>query len=92
VAVCSVDAIQDDKNEMENSKKLKPLGCKSILVKPASIGDGEDVEYANFIVDGLTRKKSSEFNMTGLTGSTNGHFGGVASSGATTWLRTKRSS
>lgn len=92
IIIASVDAMQHDNVELETGMELKSLGCTSILVKRACVGDGEDVEYATFVVDGLTRKKSRSFNMTGLTGSTNGHFGGVATTGATTWLRTKRSS
>lgn len=71
-------------------KAFKELGMTAVLVEKAVVGDNEDLEYVEFIVDGLTKKKSSTFNMSGLTGSTNGHFGGVASSRPRTWLRVKR--
>jgi len=88
--IAVLDAMQDENEELEQAKELKALGCTSVLVKKACVGDGEDIEYAVFVVDGMTKKKSSQFNMTGLTGSTNGHFGGVASSVGRTWLRMKR--
>ena len=90
VIVASVKAMQQGNSELELSRTLKELGVTAILLEKACVGDNEDIEYSMFAVDGLTKKKSSTFNMSGLTGSTNGHFGGVASSIATTWLRTKQ--
>jgi len=94
VVIAGVHSMQNDNAEIALSKQLKELGggnviC-SILVQNAAVGDGEDLEYAEFVVSGLTKKKSSTFNMSGLTGSTNGHFGGVASSVAKSWLRQKQ--
>jgi len=88
--IAVLEAMQEENEEIEEAKELKTAGCTSVLVKKSCVGDGEDIEYAAFIVDGITKKKSSQFNMTGLTGSTNGHFGGVASSVGRTWLRMKR--
>jgi hypothetical protein len=88
VVVAAVHAMQSDSGEIARGKELKKSGCTSILVKRACVGDGEDVEYAAFAVIGLTSKSSSEFKFTGLTGSTNGHFGGVAAKGGTKWRRT----
>jgi hypothetical protein len=88
VVVASFQAMQADNAEFERAKALK--GVTAVLLKQACVGDQEDIEYATFAVDGLTKKRSSTFNMSGLTGSTNGHFGGVATSTSTTWLRTKR--
>lgn len=82
-----LEAMQDENAELEKAKELKTAGCTSILLQKAIVGDAEDLEYANFAVDGMTKKKSSQFNMTGLTGSTNGHFGGVASTVGRTWKR-----
>jgi hypothetical protein len=83
--------MQGGNAEVERAKELKGMGVTSILLRKACVGDCEDIEYSIFAIEGLTKKRSSTFNMTGLTGSTNGHFGGVASTQATTWLRAKRS-
>ena len=91
IIMAAMDAMQAENAELERAKQLKVVGVSAILLRNACVGDGEDIEYTRFAVDGLTKKKSSTFNMTGLTGSTNGHFGGVASSQAKTWLRKKRS-
>ncbi|KAI2510385.1 hypothetical protein MHU86_3958 [Fragilaria crotonensis] len=90
VVVASVKSMQNDNAELQQGKELRALGVTSVLLEDACVGDGEDVEYTSFAINGLTKKKSSTFNMSGLTGSTNGHFGGVASSTTTTWLRMKR--
>jgi hypothetical protein len=91
IIMAAMDAMQAENAELERAKELKVRGVSAVLLSKACVGDGEDIEYTRFAVEGLTKKKSSTFNMTGLTGSTNGHFGGVASSQATTWLRKKRS-
>ena len=90
VVIASMTSMQNDNAELERGKELKMLGVTSVLLEKACVGDGEDVQYASFAINGLTKKKSSTLNMSGLTGSTNGHFGGVASSTTTTWLRVKR--
>lgn len=90
VVLAAMSAMQEDNHELERAKELKTLGVTSVLLKKACVGDNEDIEYSDFIVNGMTKKKSSTFNMSGLTGSTNGHFGGVATSSSTTWLRTKK--
>jgi hypothetical protein len=87
VVVVSLKSMQPDNAELERAKAFK--GVTAILLEQACVGDQEDIEYATFAVDGLTKKRSSTFNMSGLTGSTNGHFGGVATSTSTTWLRMK---
>lgn len=89
VVICSLQSMQPDNAELERGKELKALGATTVLLERACVGDGEDIEYSTFGISGLTKKKSSTFNMSGLTGSTNGHFGGVASSTTTSWLRVK---
>ena len=74
-------------DEVKLGKSFKKLGFTSVLVKRACVGDTEDIPYATYVVDGMTSKASSEFQITGLTGSTNGHFGGVASKGEMKWKR-----
>jgi hypothetical protein len=91
--MASMEAMMPDNAEFASSRELvKTAGgvVTCILLRQACVGDVEDIEYANFAVAGLTKKRSSTFNMSGLTGSTNGHFGGVASSTSTTWLRKKQ--
>lgn len=87
VVLASVDAMQPENAELQ--VKGRP-GITAVLVRHAIVGDSEDLEYAQFMVDGLTKKRSSTFNMSGLTGSANGHFGGVASSTKKKWLRKQR--
>lgn len=88
VAIAAVDAMQPKDEEITLARSLKKIGCASILVRGACVGDPEDIDYTRFIVEELTSKKSSEFNFSGITGSANGHFGGVASSGeASKWRR-----
>ena len=81
--------MQADGAEVEQAKELKKLGVGSILVQNACVGDSEDLEYSSFVVGGMTSKASSEFSFSGLTGSTNGHFGGVQARGTVQWQRTK---
>lgn len=87
LCIASVEPMQPDAAEIEIGKALKKVGCGSVLVKSAIVGDAEDLPYAQFVADGFTSKASSEFKFSGLTGSTNGHFGGVQASGTTKWRR-----
>lgn len=76
--------MQADNAEVARARSFPRGSVPSILLQKAIVGDAEDVEYCTFAVAGLTGKQSSTFHMTGLmTGSTNGHFGGVASGSAT---------
>ncbi|CAJ1939217.1 unnamed protein product [Cylindrotheca closterium] len=88
LCIASVDPMQTDGAEIAIGKKLKKVGYGSILVRSAIVGDAEDLPYAQFVVDGFTSKASSEFKFTGLTGSTNGHFGGIQANGSVKWRRT----
>ena len=88
VSVLEVDSMQDNQAEVERAQSLRSSsGLSSVLLRGACVGDGEDLEYAAFAISALTKKKSKTFNMSGLTASTNGHGGGVASLCARTWLR-----
>ena len=90
LALAEVRAMQIDDAEIELSRSAyKPEGCASVVVRDACVGDGEDVAYSRHVLDGLTSKRSMEFNFSGLTGSTNGHFGGVAGNGKGLWKRTQ---
>lgn len=85
--LASVDPMQADGKEITAGRELKKSGCVSLLVRSTCVGDAEDLEYTRFLVDGLTSKASSEFKFTGLTGSTNGHFGGMQANGTVKWRR-----
>ncbi|CAB9523421.1 expressed unknown protein [Seminavis robusta] len=91
IVLAAMPAMQHDNAEISTGKTLKQQhGVHGIVLERALMGDAEDIEYCTFAVQGLTKKQSSTFNMSGLTGSTNGHFGGVSSSVAKTWRRTSR--
>lgn len=81
------DPMQEDGAEIETGKGFKSMGCASVFVKKACVGDKEDIDYASFVVSGLTSKASKEFKFSGLTGSTNGHFGGIQSNSSVKWER-----
>jgi len=86
------DPMQEDGAEIETGREFKSMGCASVLVKNACVGDKEDIDYASFVVSGLTSKASKEFKFSGLTGSTNGHFGGIQSNSSVKWDRKRLSS
>ena len=93
VVIASMDAMMPENAELSSSRALVKTTAgvvTCILLRQACVGDVEDIEYASFAISGLSQKRSSTFNMSGLTGSTNGHFGGVGSSTSTTWLRKKQ--
>ena len=83
------DPMQEDGAEIETGKEFKSMGCASVFVRKACVGDKEDIDYASFVVGGLTSKASKEFKFSGLTGSTNGHFGGIQSNSSVKWERTR---
>jgi hypothetical protein len=87
VVMASFDAMMPGNAEIASSRALvKTAGAVTcILLRQACVGDVEDIEYASFAVSGLNKKRSSTFNMSGSKGSSDGHFGGVA-----TWLRKKQ--
>jgi hypothetical protein len=89
--IATLNPMQPDGLEIQRGKHYqKTYGCSSVLIQNACVGDGEDVEYSQFLVHGLTSKASSEFKFSGLTGSTNGHFGGVQANGRVQWRRVQR--
>jgi len=50
VVVAAIDSMQDKNRELLQARELKALGVTAILMKKAVTGDGEDVEYASFVV------------------------------------------
>jgi hypothetical protein len=86
VILASLDAMQKNSLEITRGKEVIGLVAPTststsnnkihgLIIENACVGDNEDLKYTNFVVGGLTKKASSTFAMTGLTGSTNGHFG-----------------
>jgi len=89
-AVACIDAMQEANAEIALGKQLKDEGCSAVLLRGACVGDEEDVPYVRFAVGGLTSKASAEYQITGLTGAANGHFGTGSfrkDKGAVEWAR-----
>ena len=53
----------------------------AVVIQNACVGDAEDLKYTAFVVESINKKSSKNFQMTGLTGTTNGHFGSESSEG-----------
>ena len=105
VIISSLKAMQKNSYEITRGKELIGLegdsttgtGSKinGLLIDDACVGDEEDMKYTTFVVGGLTKKASSTFAMTGLTGSTNGHFGTMSDNASVEnakWRRTSTTS
>jgi hypothetical protein len=92
LAIVALQPMQADGAEVGMARQLQKLGYASVVVQDACVGDSEDIEYAQFLVNGMTSKASSEFKFSGLTGSTNGHFGGVQANNQIKWRRVTESS
>lgn len=83
IIIYSLQSMQANSNEITRGKEVVQLSSTGtnkskidgLMFENACVGDEEDLKYTNFIVGGVTKKASSTFAMTGLTGSTNGHFG-----------------
>jgi len=90
IVVASVPCMLDDNRELELASEWKETSINALHLQNTIVGDEEDMDYVSSVVEGVTKKRSKSFNMSGLTGSTNGHFGGVASSTTDSWLRASR--
>ena len=82
IIIYSIKSMQLNSLEITKGKDLLAISSEEsgskingLLLNNACIGDDEDISYTSFAVSALTKKSSSTFAMTGLTGSTNGHFG-----------------
>ena len=90
VSIVSMASMQAEQAEVVAAQQLQvEAGLNSVLLRESCVGDSEDIEYSNFAISALTKKRSKTFNMSGLTASANGHGGGVARLVARTWLRNK---
>lgn len=95
VVIASLSSMQPDSQEISRAKALAGLvvsdsaKVSSVLIHDACVGDQEDVKYCSFVVENINKKSSSTFQMTGLTGAANGHFGSEVSGGfrAAKWQR-----
>jgi hypothetical protein len=90
VKIAALESMQADNNEIQAGRALSAAGVKSVLMEVACVGDAEDVPYANFCIQGMTSKASSEFKITGMTGHVNGHYGTGTfekSASTTQWAR-----
>lgn len=87
VTIAPLPTMQPKNGEISLGKHYASLGVSSLLLQRACIGDEEDVKYSQFAIESINKKSSSSFSMTGLTGSTNGHFGVSSHSGEVKWRR-----
>lgn len=97
VLIASVPSMQEESAEIPVAKKISTLSSESgtkisgVLMCEACVGDAEDLKYVHFLTEHINKKSSNSFSMTGLTGSTNGHFGSELSGGdkSAIWRRGK---
>ncbi|KAL7525381.1 hypothetical protein ACHAWF_001332 [Thalassiosira exigua] len=87
VTVAPLSSMLPENNEINLGKHFASLGVSSLLLKNACVGDEEDAKYCQFFIEEVSKKSSSSFSMTGLTGSTNGHFGVSSHGGEVKWRR-----
>jgi len=87
VTIAQIQSMMPANAEIQLGKDLAKLGVSSLVLEQACVGDEEDVKYAAYAIEELIKKSSSSFSMTGLTGSTNGHFGVSSHGGEVKWRR-----
>jgi len=88
VLIAALPSMLPQNHELTMGKVLSSTErIASLLIKRCCVDDDEDMKYAQFVIDGITKKSSSTFSMTGLTGSTNGHFGVSSHAGEVKWRR-----
>eukprot|EP00986_Skeletonema_menzelii_P011557 scaffold5993_cov157-Skeletonema_menzelii.AAC.6 len=87
VTIAQIQSMMPANAEIQLGKHLAKLGISSLVLEDACVGDEEDVKYTAYAIEELQKKSSSQFSMTGLTGSTNGHFGVSSHGGEVKWRR-----
>lgn len=87
VTIAPLPTMLPENNEIALGKHYASLGISSLLLEKACVGDEEDIKYSQHAIEGINKKSSSSFSMTGLTGSTNGHFGVSSHAGDVKWRR-----
>ena len=87
VTIAQLQSMMPANAEIPLGKHLSKLGVSSLVLQEACVGDEEDVKYTTYAVEELNKKSSSTFSITGLTGSTNGHFGVSSHGGEVKWRR-----
>jgi len=93
IVICSLPCMQAGSHEIVRAKELAAMSMPNansnvdaakiaaIVIQNACVGDAEDLKYTAFVVEGINKKSSKNFQMTGLTGTANGHFGSESSGG-----------
>jgi len=87
VTIAPLQSMLPENAEVSLGKHYASLGISSLLLSNACVGDEEDIKYSQFVIEGINKKSSSSFSMTGLTGSANGHFGVSSHEGEVKWRR-----
>jgi len=87
VTIAPLQSMLPENAEVSLGKHYASLGISSLLLSNACVGDDEDIKYSQFVIEGINKKSSSSFSMTGLTGSANGHFGVSSHEGEVKWRR-----
>lgn len=88
VLIAQLPSMLPENAELSLGKSLNSTNrFTSLLFKNSCVNDEEDIKYASFVIEGISKKSSSTFSMTGLTGSTNGHFGVSSHGGEVKWRR-----
>eukprot|EP00984_Skeletonema_dohrnii_P026677 scaffold16052_cov112-Skeletonema_dohrnii-CCMP3373.AAC.1 len=87
VTIAQIQSMMPANAEIQLGKDLAKLGVSSLVLEQACVGDEEDLKYTAYAIEELNKKSSSSFSMTGLTGSTNGHFGVSSHGGEVKWRR-----
>jgi hypothetical protein len=88
ILVAQLQSMLPENAELTLGKSLSSTNrVTSLLFKNCCVNDEEDIKYASFVIEGISKKSSSTFRMTGLTGSTNGHFGVSSHGGEVKWRR-----
>jgi len=87
VTIAQIQSMMPANAEIQLGKDLAKLGVSSLVLEQACVGDEEDLKYTAYAIEELNKKSSSSFSMTGLTGSTNGHFGVSSHGSEVKWRR-----
>jgi hypothetical protein len=87
VTIAAISSMLPENKEVTLGKMCASMGISSLLIQNCCVGDEEDLKYASYVIESISKKSSSSFSMTGLTGSTNGHFGTSSHMGEVKWRR-----
>ena len=88
IVICSLPCMQAGSHEIVRAKELAAMPMPNanahsnvdaakiaaIVIQNACVGDAEDLKYTAFVVEGINKKSSKNFQMMGLTGTANGFW------------------